>query len=58
MTKEKMNCPEDADTTEIGMCVHIHLNGIPYLCTRKKGHKGEHHAHGPMPKGKCHKVWR
>ena len=39
-----MKCPKDStETIEKDMCLET-LNG--YECTRKKGHKEDHHAHG------------
>jgi len=41
-----MNCPKDADNTKEGFyCNERYLDGS-FLCTRKKGHRGAHHAHG------------
>ena len=47
-------CPKDADgAIELIMCNKRSPGG--YFCTRKKGHKGKHHAHAE--KGHCCKTW-
>lgn len=49
-------CPEDADMDpdEEPKCRAL-LSVGKYLCTRRKGHEGEHHAHGDA--GTCFKKW-
>ena len=52
------DCPKDADTTESPNLCRERINdddGCIFICTRKKGHNGKHHAHGPQ--GSCCKVW-
>ena len=44
-----VKCPRDADNTENPDMCKERLNdkeGCIFICTRKKGHKGQHHAHG------------
>ena len=48
----KSSCPKDADTTKTP-CRKVCPTGLPFICTRPRGHKGKHHAHG----GRCFAVW-
>lgn len=54
-----MTCPKDADTDYIKkeFCL-VETEAIfgTLKCTRDKGHKGKHHAHGP--RGICYNVWK
>lgn len=45
-------CPKDCNEA-YHMCNKISKDG--WLCTRKKNHKGKHHAHGSDEK--CFKTW-
>lgn len=47
-----MSCPKDADPKLIhkNMCGEYNIG----FCTRPKGHKGSHHAHGIH----CIKAWK
>lgn len=49
-----MNCPEDANIA-IYTCGALKKGAY---CTRKKGHKGDHHAHTFSKYNKCVKVWK
>ena len=55
-----MGCPIDADITKqilnCGKQKKDKDDGElwPWICTRKKNHKGKHHAHGC---GECCRVW-
>lgn len=49
-----MKCPKDADETEDEDMCNV-TNNDDYCCTRKKGHKGKHHAH--TAEGMCCIVW-
>ena len=54
-----MDCPKDADTTKTP-CRKVCPTGLPFICTRPRGHKGKHHAHGGKHHahgGRCFAVW-
>ena len=54
MTKtQKTKCPKDADETNQIFCLKTDKNG--HVCTRKKGHTKEHHAH--TTNKKCVNKW-
>ena len=50
-----MTCPKDANYTPGIIMCREPSECLCYVCTRKKGHKGEHHAHGDS--GHCCAVW-
>lgn len=50
-----MKCPKDADEyDESNPCPNNRGGG--YVCTRKRRHKGKHHAH-QIHTGECLAVW-
>jgi hypothetical protein len=50
---ESYRCPEDADNTpNYRQCMKMREGRF---CTRKRNHKGEHHAHGEN--GNCMLIW-
>jgi hypothetical protein len=50
-----MKCPEDSNMTDEGKKCRVRSRNM-MTCTRKKGHRGKHHAHGMA--GNCYEVWR
>lgn len=59
MVVRRRPCPLDASALSNTIeCDHIIIDqvaDIDWGCTRKKGHKGRHHAHGLN--GKCYASW-
>ena len=64
-----MKCPQDADWEnsrkydELEDCYKFKIlsntdkiTKVLFSCTRRKGHKGEHHCHDE--RGKCLRCWR
>lgn len=49
-----MTCPKDADCSSKKCGAHSKRE--LFACTRKKGHKGKHHAHG-LNYGVCFIAW-
>jgi hypothetical protein len=52
----KTKCPKDADIMYDGQQCNAINKEKKYMCSRKKGHKGKHHAHGAVA-GSCYAVW-
>ena len=58
-----MRCPKDAKITidkifdkQNIFCNEVYPNNINFICSRKGGHKGKHHAHS-YSLDECYAIW-